>query len=83
MFAWCLQRYAGVDRAQADARALDAYPYESPGDPHRGLTFHDEAWHWAMLTIHGGMYWLRDRTLEVPSEAYRLESESFDRATSL
>jgi hypothetical protein len=62
--------------------ALHAYPYEPSSDAYRGLAFHDEAWHWAMLTIHGDMYWLRDRALEVPSEAYRLESESFDRANT-
>jgi hypothetical protein len=75
MFAWCMQNHGGRSRAEADAEALRAYPYEPASDPCRGFVFHDEAWHWAMLTIHGTMYWSKDRKLEVPSADYREEAK--------
>jgi len=75
MFAWCMQKYGERSRAEADAEALRAYPYEPASDPYRGFVFHDEAWHWAMLTIHRTMYWLKDRELEVPSADYREEAK--------
>jgi hypothetical protein len=75
MFAWCLQKHGRRSPAEADAEALRAYPYEPASDPCRGLVFHDEAWHWAMLTIHGNMYWLKDRQLEEPSADYREEAK--------
>lgn len=70
-FAWVLRTYGGQTPARARAEALARYPYEPPGAPYRGLIFHDEAWHWAMLHLHGEGYW-RDRPdLARPPGAYR------------
>ncbi len=80
MFAWILRTYGGLAAPEAEAEALRAYPYEPASDPCRGFVFHDEAWHWAMLTIHGAMYWHRDRALETPTADYRAEAERFARA---
>lgn len=55
-FAWVMHGYGSLTTAEADASALDLYPYEPPEAPFRGLVFHDEAWHWAMLKIHGQDY---------------------------
>jgi hypothetical protein len=52
------------------------YAYEAPGDPMRGLVFHDEAWHWAMLRLFGDRYWVARPDLERPSSEYRAESLS-------
>ena len=80
MFAWCLQKYGGIAPPEAEAEALRFYPYEPPSDPHRGLSFHDHAWHWAMLRIHGPHYWVKDRGLESPPDDYRVESEASRRS---
>jgi hypothetical protein len=55
-FAWVMRRYGGLAQVAAELSALRRYPYEVSGAPHRGLIFHDEAWHWAMLRIHGDGY---------------------------
>jgi hypothetical protein len=47
---------------------------DSLREPHRGLLFHDEAWHWAMLQTAGPQYWVNRPELKQPSAAYRLES---------
>jgi hypothetical protein len=77
MFAWCLERLGGAAWAEAEAAALHMYPSEPPDEVCRGFVFHDAAWHWAMLRIHGDRYWSKDRGLEVPTDDYRLESERF------
>ncbi|APR83731.1 Hypothetical protein A7982_09080 [Minicystis rosea] len=79
LFAWCLRELGGMTPAEAEREALLAYEYQPATHPNRGLVFHDIAWHWAMLRIHGGMYWLNDRTLERPSEAYHAEAARYDR----
>ncbi|WP_406673847.1 hypothetical protein WBK31_35620 [Nonomuraea sp. N2-4H] len=42
-----------------------------PGEPYRGLVFHDEAWHWAMLGIYGERYWVAHPELADPPPEYR------------
>ena len=74
MFAWCLVTHGGFTHATALARAEQRYPYEAPTEPHRGLVFHDEAWHWAMLTLFGEQYWRSRPELQSPSADYRTES---------
>ena len=74
LFAWCLVRYGGVSDADAQLKALARYPYEPPGDELRGLIFHDESWHWAMLHLHGEQYWLSKPHLERPSPEYEHEA---------
>ena len=70
MFAWVLRSYGSFSAADAHDAALARYPYEEPRDL-RGLIFHDEAWHWAMLHLHGEDYWLAHPQLGSPSREYR------------
>ena len=52
---------------------------EAPDAVCRGFVFHDEAWHWAMLALHGNMYWhARPDLVWVPQE-YRQEATRFPR----
>jgi len=59
-FARVLVQIGGWTRDDAEAAARSQYPYEPADKEQRGLIFHDEAWHWAMLTLYGEGYW-RDR----------------------
>ncbi|WP_431949943.1 hypothetical protein [Nocardia lijiangensis] len=68
-FAWVVQRYGGKTPAEAEAEAVEFYCYQGPGTPCRGLVFHDDAWHWAMLGIHG-LYWNTRPELARPSDEY-------------
>ncbi len=70
LFAWCLEKYGNYDSATARDEALLFYKYESKTIPHRGLVFHDEAWHWAMLKIFGENYWKKHPELESSSKEY-------------
>jgi hypothetical protein len=69
-FAWVMQRHGGLTASQAEAAALKRYPYETGDAPHRGLVFHDESWHWAMLKIHGDSYVVEHPELIQPSAEY-------------
>ncbi|WP_330253673.1 hypothetical protein OG874_03455 [Nocardia sp. NBC_00565] len=69
-FAWVMERCGGRTPEQAVADALAAYPFEPSDVPHRGLVFHDDAWHWAMVAIHGYLYWREHPELERPSAEY-------------
>lgn len=75
LFAWCLQTFAGAPAAEAREAAETFYQYEPASDPYRGLVFHDEAWHWAMLRVFGPSYWISQPALELPSAEYRRFSE--------
>ncbi|MEV1023044.1 hypothetical protein [Streptomyces sp. NPDC050264] len=70
-YAWVMRQHGGLTPTQAREAALEWYPYESDDVPCRGLTFHDEAWHWAMLAIHGDRYWVEHPELTDPSPEYR------------
>ncbi|MFC7303072.1 hypothetical protein ACFQVC_02410 [Streptomyces monticola] len=70
-YAWVLREHGGMTPDAAGAAALDDYPYEPADAPYRGLVFHDEAWHWAMLRIHGDRYRVTHPELDGPSAAYR------------
>ncbi|GAB3173655.1 hypothetical protein GCM10027059_45070 [Myceligenerans halotolerans] len=70
-YAWVMRRYGGLGQAEADAAALACYPYESDDVPFRELVFHDEAWHWAMLGLHGDQYWRQHPELAQPPAEYR------------
>jgi hypothetical protein len=74
MFAWCMSKYGGLAPEAARAAALDFYTYEHPSDEHRGLVFHDEAWHWAMLRLIGHEYWQKQPHLAQPSAGYEAQS---------
>lgn len=70
-FTWVMERYGDMPPPQATAAAIERYPYEPPESPNRGLVFHDEAWHWAMLRIHGDRYVVERPDLVDPPAAYR------------
>jgi hypothetical protein len=70
-YAWVMQQHGGLAPTEAAEAALERYPYEPAEAPHRGLIFHDEAWHWAMLTIHGDHYVVEHPELVHPSPDYR------------
>ncbi|WP_057919664.1 hypothetical protein [Lysobacter antibioticus] len=70
MFAWVLHYYGSLSATNARDAALAFYPYEEPGDL-RGLIFHDEAWHWAMLRIYGERYWQTYPKFQHPTQEYR------------
>jgi hypothetical protein len=79
MFAWVLERDGRVLSSEAWRRAVVFYTHEPPDAANRGLVFHDEAWHWAMLQIEGEGYWTRKPELEMVSAEYRAESDVFER----
>ncbi len=71
-YAWVMRRYGGMTAAEADRAAREAYPYEPTEDGwYRWLVFHEEAWHWAMLTIHGHGYVVEHPDLVEPTAEYR------------
>lgn len=70
-FAWVMQRYGSLNATQAEAAAVDRYPFEANDAPYRELVFHDQAWHWAMLKIHGDLYWIQHPELLKPPAEYR------------
>lgn len=74
LYAWCLVVYGGLSQADADSKANEFYVEESSADPMRGLVFHDQAWHWAMLRILGEGYWLKHPESETPSPQYQAEA---------
>ncbi|MGW6691894.1 hypothetical protein [Streptomyces sp. NPDC054961] len=55
---------------EAGEAALERYPYEPAEATNRGLIFHDEAWHRAMLAIHGDRYEADHPELVHPSPDY-------------
>ncbi|MFG2379360.1 hypothetical protein [Streptomyces avermitilis] len=66
-FAWVMRWHGQLTATEAWEAAVAHYPYE-PGDaPYRGLVFHDEAWHWAMLALHGDRYPVERPGLVEPS----------------
>ncbi|WP_329468281.1 hypothetical protein [Streptomyces sp. NBC_01431] len=70
-YAWVMQHHGGLAPKEAREAALECYPYEPAEAPYRGLIFHDEAWHWAMLAIHGDRYVVEHPELAHPSPDYR------------
>lgn len=70
-FAWVMRQYGHMTKDQAEAAALNRYPYEAADAPFRGLIFHDEAWHWAMDSIHGHDYPRTHPELVWPPPEYR------------
>ncbi|WP_198955682.1 hypothetical protein [Frankia sp. CcI49] len=69
-YAWVMRVYGYLSQAQATEAAERRYPYEHADAPYRGLIFHDEAWHWAMLDLKGERYWLRHPELTSPPDSY-------------
>jgi hypothetical protein len=73
MYAWTLVHTAGVEEAGAATRAEERYKLLPASDRYREMIFHDEAWHIAMLDLHGNCYWHREPGLEKSPEAYQQE----------
>ena len=69
-YAWVMRHYGGLTPAEATEAALECCPYEPEDHAYRDLIFHDEAWHWAMLTIHGDRYTVEHPELVHPPAAY-------------
>lgn len=65
-YAWVMRTYGQLPEAPAGEAADRRYPCELPGTPYRGMIFHDEAWHWAMLEIKGAGYTMRHPELMRP-----------------
>jgi hypothetical protein len=78
MFAWCLVVYGGVSQPVARSRSEEFYYFEPSDASHRGLVFHDEAWHWAMLQVFGEQYWQLRPELQSASADYRAESQRYE-----
>lgn len=78
LFAWCLVQLGGYSAEVAERKTMECYPYEAPDDPARGIMFHDMAWHYAMLLIHGSFYWRSRPDLAFPSAEYNRESHNFN-----
>ncbi|MCQ8828127.1 hypothetical protein [Streptomyces malaysiensis] len=70
-YAWVMRRHGGLAPDQAWQAAVERYPYEPSDEPYRGLLFHDEAWHWAMLALYGARYTVEHPELIEPSAEYR------------
>lgn len=70
LFAWVLQHYGDISFEIAKTQACRQYPYEPKSDELRLLIFHDEAWHYAMLYLHGDCYWHTYLHYEQPSKEY-------------
>ncbi len=75
LFALVLTNCGGMAPEQAEREALERYPYEPPETPYPGIIFHDIAWQWAMIRLHGHMYWLARPELQHMPEAFRREAE--------
>ncbi|MCQ6551783.1 hypothetical protein NPS70_01000 [Streptomyces sp. C10-9-1] len=72
-YAWVMRTHGGMPAGRAAHEAMDCYPYEPPEAAYRTLVFHDEAWHWAMLALHGGDYVHRPGLVCPPEEYEALD----------
>lgn len=70
MYAWCLTKYGDYSPEKAHQEANEFYEYEPKEDEYRGLVFHDNAWHWAMLKIYGEQYWIKHPEMANETEEY-------------
>jgi hypothetical protein len=75
LYRWCLQHVGEQSAEEAHQAAEAFYPYQVSTETYRELVFHDEAWHWAMLHLHGEGYWRTKPELAEPSAAYEKESQ--------
>ncbi|MEV7971652.1 hypothetical protein [Cellulomonas sp. NPDC089187] len=75
-YAWTLSELGGFTADTARSAAVEQYPYLGAADPYRGLVFHHESWHWAMLRLHGDRYWEREPGLLHPPSAYEAAWEA-------
>ncbi len=81
MYAWTLQQYGHMTASEAQAQASAFYAYQTADVPLRELVFHEDAWHWAMLTLLGECYWRQYPEFEQVSPAYDAECERYRHAS--
>lgn len=77
MYAWCLYNIGGYSLNEAKIKASEFYKYEPASEQHRGLIFHDDAWHWAMLFLKGEQYWIENPEFKNESLEYSKEYERY------
>lgn len=75
LFALALTHHGGMTPEQAKREALERYPYEPPDTSYRGMIFHEIAWHWAMIRLHGHEYSRSHPELRNAPESFRREAE--------
>ncbi len=75
MYCWCLVNHGSMSSKEAQDEAEDFYPYQPETESYRWLVFHDDAWHWAMLKIHGEQYWQKKPKLLDPCSKYEQEMD--------
>ncbi|MDO5106560.1 hypothetical protein [Capnocytophaga sp.] len=80
LFAWVLIRYGKFSPEKARIETLTKFPYESDNQPFRDLIFHEEAWHWAMLFLHGEGYWEAfPQYVQIPDDYRKTEDLLFQK----
>jgi len=82
MYDWCLRNIGKYSREEAKAETEEFYTYESPKESSRGLFFHEDAWHCAMLRLQGEQYWLSFSELEKESFEYSNEWERYEQSNT-
>ena len=78
MYSWCLVHYGNYSDVEALKESESFYKYQPPGE-YRGLVFHDEAWHCAMLKVFGECYWKLRPDLGSPCPEYEKEADNWIR----
>ncbi|MGW0178549.1 hypothetical protein [Nocardia sp. NPDC003345] len=68
-YAWVMHRYGDLTEAEAEEEAAHLYPFEDPDDEFYGMSFRDDAWHWAMRHLYG-LYWITHPELEDRVDEY-------------
>ena len=80
MYEWCLKHIGRYPENKATEEAERVYAYKPSSDEYRGLVFHDDAWHWAMLKLKGEQYWLNCPECKSPSPEYEQEWGRYERS---
>jgi hypothetical protein len=74
LYAWCLVHHGSFSPEEAMNEATAFYAYEPADHPYRGLIFHAEAWHYAMVKLFGARYWLTHSDYQSASADYHAEA---------
>ncbi|HSH96323.1 MAG TPA: hypothetical protein VK968_19405 [Roseimicrobium sp.] len=81
MYAWTLVTFGAFRTEDAESHALQHYPYDPVGQNNPFL-FHERAWHYAMIELHGSTFWTtKPEILHAPA-AYFEEEERFRAGSS-
>ncbi len=82
MYTWCLRNIGSLTAHEAKLESEKLYNYEPPDKEYRGIVFHDDAWHWAMLKIKGEQYWSNFPDLVDPTNEYEKEWTNYEKQHS-